>query len=133
MADQGAVKNVRVLHRELDLQPLARVVRIDAPSAALRPYPAVFPFVARHRRIRGFTVYQPESLDEMQGFGIGRAKSVDHRVWPDLDADGVDDKRVAFKMADGIAVPGRCDARGMSLIQAYVPNLVIEGWYKIRI
>src|SRR4030081_2386629 len=63
----------------------------------------------------------------MQGLGIRRAKSVDHREWPDLDADGVNDKRVAFKMADRIAVPRRCDTSGMSLVQAYAPKLVIKG------
>jgi hypothetical protein len=45
----------------------------------------------------------------------------------DLDADGVDHQRVAFVMADGIAVPGWYRLRGMLLVHAHVANLMIAA------
>src|SRR5262249_32666305 len=48
-----------------------------------------------------------------------------HGIPPDLDAYGIDDQRVAFIVAHGIAVPGRGHLRRMRLVQAHAADLMI--------
>jgi hypothetical protein len=45
-----------------------------------------------------------------------------HGERSDLDADGVDHQRVVLVVADGIAVPGRRDLRGMIRVHAHVAH-----------
>src|SRR5215471_11570240 len=54
-----------------------------------------------------------------------RAVPVDHGIPRDLDAYGIDDQRVAFIAAHGIAVPGRFHLCGMRLVHAHVADLMI--------
>ena len=43
---------------------------------------------------------------------------------PDLDADGVDDQRVAFVVPDRVAVPGRRHLRGMGVVEAHAAHFI---------
>jgi hypothetical protein len=62
----------------------------------------------------------------MQLLGVRRAKQVDHgkrTIGP--NADGVDHQRVAFVMADGIAMPRWPHLRRMRLIHAHASDFMI--------
>ena len=74
---------------------------------------------------RGLVIKQPISFDDMQSLRVRRAIPIDHGKRPDLNAHGVDDQRVVFVMAHGIAVPGRGHLSRMRLIQAHVTDLMI--------
>src|SRR4029453_10513752 len=54
--------------------------------------------------------------------GMRRSESVHRR--PIVESDRVHDERVAFVMADGFAIPGCLDIRGMLVRQADVANVV---------
>jgi hypothetical protein len=59
----------------------------------------------------------------MQLLGVRRAKQVDYgkrTIGP--NANGVDDQRIAFVMADGIAMPGWPHLRRMRLIHAHAAD-----------
>src|SRR5215471_21313613 len=62
----------------------------------------------------------------MQRRSLRRAEPVDHGKGPGLDPDGVDDQRVAFVMADGIAKIAWDDIGRMLRIHAHMPDLMID-------
>jgi len=70
-------------------------------------------------------IEQAVSFDYVQTFRMRRAVPVDHRIWPNLQAHGIDDQRFAFIMADRISVPGRFYLRRMLLVDADFTNLVV--------
>src|SRR6185503_3604761 len=66
-----------VLHRHDDFEPLAQRIAVRAIA-----------------------------LDDMDLVGVRCAEGIDHRHLVRLLPDRIDDERVAFVMADGLAVPG---------------------------
>src|SRR3954468_3107974 len=64
----------------------------------------------------------------MQSVGIGRAEQIEHRIGAiGLDADSVDDERVALITTYGISVPGRLEPRWMRLVHAHPAQLMIAA------
>jgi hypothetical protein len=61
--------------------------------------------VPLYRYRRRLIVKQPIAFYHMQRLGERRAEPVDHGKWADFHAGGVDHQRIAFIMADGIAIP----------------------------
>src|SRR5262249_29716968 len=61
----------------------------------------------------------------MQSLGMRRAVPVDHGIFSDPDAHGVDDQRVTLIMADGIAVPGWSQLCRMLRVHAHMADLRI--------
>ena len=70
---------------------------------------------------------QPISFDHVQSLGVRRAIPVDHGIPPDLHAHGIDNQRVAFIVAHGVAVPGRGHLCRMRLVHAHMADLMIVG------
>src|SRR5262249_57859377 len=63
-------------------------------------------------RLEHFAVLdEMEALSHVELLGVWRSESVHKR--PLIDSDRVDDKRIPFVMADGLAVPRWLDVRGM--------------------
>src|SRR5882762_513025 len=71
----------------------------------------------------GAVLDQVEALDDVQVFGVRRSKSINPRSL--IDADRVDDQRVALVATNGFAIPGRLDVRGMLVGEVDVPNLLL--------
>ena len=68
---------------------------------------------------------QVEALDDVKLLGVRRAESVHPR--PVIESDRIDDKRIAFVTADGFAIPGWLDVRGMLVRQVDVANVLLAG------
>src|SRR5215467_3205720 len=70
---------------------------------------------------------QVEALDHVKLLGVRRSESV--QGYPIVDSDRVDDERIAFVTADGFAIPGCFDVRGMLVCQVDAANVVKAGQY----
>ncbi len=92
------------------MQPLARVIGVDG-GRLLSPGSTVRSDVACRSLLGGFVIDQAIALHDMQSFAIGASGRIDDGDRPHLDADGIDNQRIALVMADGIPVPNRRHAR----------------------
>jgi hypothetical protein len=105
----------------MQLQELAAAV--PAPDVAVEQ-PILLP-VPFQCVLHVLVIAQPIALDDVQLVAIGRAEQVDHGILAiGLDGDGVDHKRVALIMADGISVPGGLRRRRMGLEAAPCVSVV---------
>ena len=68
-----------------------------------------------------------EALDHVKLLGVRRLKAVDGG--PRVEPNGVDDQRVAFVMADRLAVPGRLDQMTTSRVLIDpLPIFFVASW-----
>src|ERR1700691_6558891 len=101
----GGRENAFILNRDLDLQPLALVAWIDRRSIIRKSVVGILFCIPCYRFLRGLIIEQPVTLHQVQSLGVRRPVPVEHGEWADHDTHGVYHQRVAFVMADGVAVP----------------------------
>src|SRR5262249_52293944 len=107
-------EDVGIVDGELELETFAAVIEVNENAVAIGTVgAAVFLFILLESAACGLVIDKAVALDHMHGRALGRAVRVSHGDTADLDADGVDDQRVAFIVTNGVARPSRRHARGM--------------------
>ena len=126
VADHGIV-NAQNPRPCIQAASLAGVVRIGLPAPIGDTETEIAPGGALLRFTRGRVIDQPIAFDDVQPRRVGRAVHVHHRERSELHADGVDDQRVAFIMADGIAIPGWRHVIRMGRVEADMADFIAIG------